>query len=72
MDETYSREALVDVLTLRPMRGDMPDTKLMIHVNGAKQGDEALVFEANGHQIGWLSLWDVARVAMALRRKPHQ
>jgi hypothetical protein len=62
---------LAEALTLRPEReDDLPGTRVWLHVTGSN--DTGILFEFNGHTVGWLSGFEIAKMAMRVSKKVGQ
>lgn len=59
-------EEMTRCLTLRPEDKDMPPSKVWLHVTG--KHDTGILLEVNGHTVGWLSAFEIGRIALMLSK----
>ncbi len=59
-------EEMTAALTLRPNERNAPPTKVWLHVTG--KNDTGILLEVNGHTVGWLSAFEIGRIALMLSK----
>ena len=65
-----SEQEMREALTLRPEGTCKDMSRVWLHVTA--DHDTAILFERNGHTIGWLSAWEVVQLAARVSKGTGQ